>query len=201
MAAIACVNSGLAGHQEHPLSIGCAVPATDPVRSESQEVPASSPAHGRNIEWRCGRCKSLWLDRNRRSVNVRLTRIVRKHADVFQRSSHIELARCLTGWLLRVRAAQDSTRAPIICRTFAPDCLCGGFPRFPAKALLAHASRASAFAVYTAIATSFSSSLISVLKPCPLWCHRQNVLQVFPMWLQVFPCGCEFSNLHMPSTR
>jgi len=35
---------------------------------------------------------------------------------------------------------------------------------------------ASAFAVSTAIATAFSSSLISFLKPCPLWCHRSNVL-------------------------
>jgi len=37
-------------------------------------------------------------------------------------------------------------------------------------------AESSAFAVYTAIATAFSSSLISFLKPCPLWCHRQNVL-------------------------
>jgi hypothetical protein len=51
--------------------------------------------------------------------------------------------------------------------------------------------RTSAFAVYTAIATAFSSRLISFLEPCPLWCHRQNVLQVFP-------CGCKFSNLHFP---
>ena len=47
---------------------------------------------------------------------------------------------------------------------------------------------ASAFAVSTAIATAFSSSLISFLKPCPLWCHRHK-----ERWLQVFPCGCEFS--------
>ena len=51
----------------------------------------------------------------------------------------------------------------------------------------------SAFAVYAAIATAFSSSLISFLKPCPLWCHRQN-------GLQVFPCGCKFSNLHFSDT-
>ena len=47
---------------------------------------------------------------------------------------------------------------------------------------------ASAFVVYTATATEFSSSLISFLKPCPLWCHRRNVLQVLP-------CGCKFSHV------
>jgi len=93
---------------------------------------------------------------------------------------------------------------------------------------------ASAFAVYTAIATAFSSSLISFLKPCPLGAiaktcckfshvgasfqlalafdkmkscrhkrYRNLILDwfrtsVFELWLQVFPCGCKFSNLHFP---
>ena len=67
---------------------------------------------------------------------------------------------------------------------------------------------ASAFAVYSAIATAFSSSLISFLKPCPLWCPRRNVLQVFPCGCEFVNCECEFfelwvrvSNLHLPSTR
>ena len=50
------------------------------------------------------------------------------------------------------------------------------------------AGLASAFAVYTAIAKAFSSSLISFLEPCPLWCHRSNVLHIFT-------CGCKFSHV------
>ena len=67
------------------------MPATDPVRSESEEVPPISPAHGRNIERWCGRCKSFRLERNGRSFNVRLAQTVRKQVDVFQRLSHSDL--------------------------------------------------------------------------------------------------------------
>ena len=59
LAAVAYADSGLPSHHENPLSVGCAMPATDPVRGESQEAPPCSLAHCRNIEWRCGRCKSL----------------------------------------------------------------------------------------------------------------------------------------------
>ena len=86
----------------------------------------------------------------------------------------------------------------------------------------------SAFAVYTAIATAFSSSRISFLKPCPLaaiattCCTFSHVGASFSMWVRVFNfyfpdkmkscrhkrCGCEFShpmwvrvfNLHFPDT-
>ena len=91
LAPVACANSCLSGEDEHPLSGGRAVPATDPIRSESQEVPPISPAHGRNIERWCGRCKSFRLERNGRSFNVRLACVVRKQADVFNRLIHSEL--------------------------------------------------------------------------------------------------------------
>jgi len=75
-----------------------------------------------------------------------------------------------------------------------------------------HSYLASAFAVYRAIATAFSSSLISFLKPCPLGAiaktccrsvtsmsrkdrsEKSCVLSL--LWVHIFPCGCEVFNLH-----
>ena len=78
-----------------------------------------------------------------------------------------------------------------------------------------HSYLASAFAVYRAIATAFSSSLISFLKPCPLGAiaktccrsvtsmsrkdrsEKSCVLSL--LWVHIFPCGCEFSTCTSPT--
>jgi len=81
---------------------------------------------------------------------------------------------------------------------------------------------ASAFAVYTAIATTVSSSLMSFLEPCPLGAIAQTCCRTLAcrsvtsmsrkdrsekscvpslLWVQVFNPWVQVFNLHMPSTR